>query len=51
MLLVRRPATRDELLTLFNEQRDEDLDALLRRAQRSPLDHAPAEVDRMALFN
>jgi hypothetical protein len=51
ILLVRRPATRDELLTLFNEHRDEDLGALLRRAQQSALDHAPVEVDRLALFN
>lgn len=51
MLLVRRPATRDELLKLFNEQRGEELTVLLRRASLSWLDDASAKVDRLALFD
>ena len=50
MLLVRRRASRADLLTMFNEQREEHLDALLRRAPLSRLDDAATEVDRLDLF-
>ena len=36
MLLVRRRSSRADLLELFNEQREEQLDALLRQAQHIP---------------
>ena len=42
MLLVRRRASRAELLELFNEQREEQLDALLRRAPISRLEEREA---------
>ena len=42
MLLVRRRASRAELLELFNPQRDEELDALLRRAPISRLEEDEA---------
>jgi Trypsin-like peptidase domain/Tetratricopeptide repeat len=50
MLLVRRRASRADLLELFNEQREELLDALLRRASISRLEDAGSEVDRLELF-
>ena len=50
MLLVRRRASRAELLELFNQQREEQLDALLRRAPVSRLEDAESEVDRLELF-
>ena len=40
MLLVRRRASRAELLEWFNEQREEQLDALLRQAPVSRLEDA-----------
>lgn len=51
MLLVRRRATRPDLLTMFNEQREEELASLLRRAPLSRLDDTAAEVDRRTLFD
>jgi S1-C subfamily serine protease len=51
MLLVRRRGTRPDLLAMFNEQRDEELAALLRRAPLSRLDDSTAEVDRRRLFD
>ena len=51
MLLVRRRATRAELLAIFNEQRQEEFDALLRRAPLSRLDEADTDVDRLELFD
>jgi hypothetical protein len=51
MLLVRRRGTRADLLALFNEQRDEDLAALLRRAPIFRLDDTATEVDRHKLFD
>jgi hypothetical protein len=50
MLLVRRRASRAELLEWFNEQREEQLDALLRQAPVSRLEDAGSEVDRLELF-
>jgi len=50
MLLVRRRASRAELLEWFNEQHEEQLDALLRHAQISRLDDEASEVDRLELF-
>jgi tetratricopeptide (TPR) repeat protein len=51
LLLVRRRAARAELLTLFNESEDEELDAVLRGASSCRLDEADAEVDRLELFD
>jgi trypsin-like peptidase len=51
MLLVRRRGTRPDLAAMFNEQRDEELAALLRRAPLSRLDDTAAEVDRGRLFD
>ena len=50
MLLVRRRSSRADLLELFNEQREEQLDALLRQAPVSRLADAESEVDRLELF-
>ena len=50
MLLVRRRSSRADLLELFNEQREEQLDALLRQAPVSRLEDAESEVDRLELF-
>ena len=50
MLLVRRRSSRADLLELFNEQREEQLDALLRQASISRLEDAESEVDRLELF-
>ena len=50
MLLVRRRSSRADLLELFNEQREEQLDALLRQASISRLEDAESEVDRLKLF-
>ena len=50
MLLVRRRSSRADLLELFNEQREEQLDALLRQAGISRLEDAESEVDRLELF-
>src|ERR1035438_7060611 len=50
LLLVRRRASRADLLRLFNDQREEQLDALLRRAPVSRLDEDESEVDRLELF-
>jgi hypothetical protein len=50
LLLVRRRSTRADLLTLFNEQHEEQLDALLRRSPLSRLDEVGSEVDRLELF-
>ena len=50
MLLVRRRSSRADLLELFNEQREEQLDALLRQASVSRLEDAESEVDRLELF-
>ena len=49
MLLVRRRSSRADLLELFNEQREEQLDALLRQASMSRLEDAESEVDRLEL--
>jgi len=51
MLLVRRRGTRADLLAMFNEQRDEELATLLRRAPLSRLDDTATEVDRSTLFD
>lgn len=51
MLLVRRRGTRDDLAAMFNEQRDEELASLLRRAPLSRLDDTATEVDRCRLFD
>jgi hypothetical protein len=51
LLLVRRRSSRADLLELFNEQREEGLDALLRDAQISRLDEADSEIDRLELFH
>jgi DNA-binding transcriptional regulator GbsR (MarR family)/S1-C subfamily serine protease len=50
MLLVRRRSSRADLLHLFNEQQEDGLDALLRRAQISRLEEAGSEIDRLELF-
>ena len=50
MLLVRRQASRADLMAIFNPHRDEQLDVLLRRAPVSRLDDATSEVDRQELF-
>jgi hypothetical protein len=50
LLLVRRRATLKELRTLFNDEREGGLEALLRSAQVSSLDTDGAEVDRGELF-
>jgi hypothetical protein len=50
VLLVRRQASRDDLLRMFNEQREEHLGVLLRRAPLSRLDDTASEVDRLELF-
>jgi hypothetical protein len=50
MLLVRRRAARDDLLTMFNQQQEEYLAGLLRRAPLSRLDENDSEVDRLELF-
>ena len=51
LLLVRRRSSRADLLELFNEQREEQLDALLRQAGISRLEDADSEVDRLELFH
>src|SRR5207249_4338167 len=51
LLLVRRRSSRSDLLALFNEQREEQLDALLRQAPLSRLEDADSEVDRLELFH
>jgi hypothetical protein len=50
LLLVRRQAARADLLRMFNEQREERLGMLLRRAPLSRLDDTADEVDRLELF-
>ena len=50
LLLVRRQAARADLLRMFNEQREERLGALLRRAPLSRMDDTVDEVDRLELF-
>jgi hypothetical protein len=50
MLLVRRRASRAELLELLNPQQDEELDGLLRQAPVSRLEDAASEVDRLQLY-
>jgi hypothetical protein len=50
MLLVRRRSSRADLLDLFNDQREEQLDALLRDARISRLEEEESEVDRLELF-
>ena len=50
LLLVRRQAARTDLVRMFNEQREERLGALLRRAPLSRLDDTADEVDRLELF-
>jgi hypothetical protein len=50
MLLVRRRSSRADLLELFNEQREEQLDELLHHAPISRLEDAESEVDRLELF-
>src|SRR5581483_6182022 len=50
LLLVRRQASRADLNTMFNEQQEEYLGTLLRRASLSRLDDADSEVDRLELF-
>ena len=50
LLLVRRQAARADLLKVFNEQREEHLGAVLRRAPLSRLDETADEVDRLELF-
>jgi hypothetical protein len=51
MLLVRRRASRAELLEWFNEQQEEQLDALLRQAPVARLEDDASEVDRLELFH
>jgi hypothetical protein len=51
MVLVRRRVSRAELLAMFNEQREEALAELLRRAEVSRLDDTAAEVNRDRLFD
>ena len=50
MLLVRRRSSRADLLRMFNEQQEDQLDALLRQAAISRLEDADSEVDRLELF-
>jgi hypothetical protein len=50
MLLVRHRASRAELPGLLNPQREEELDALLRRAPVLRLADAGSEVDRLQLY-
>ncbi len=50
LLLVRRQASKADLITLFNERQEEYLGSLLRRASVSRLDDADSEVDRLELF-
>jgi Trypsin-like peptidase domain/Tetratricopeptide repeat len=50
MLLVRRRTSRADLLSLFNERQDDELDALLRQAAVSRLEDADSEVNRLDLF-
>ena len=49
LLLVRRPASWKQLLNTLNEERDEELAALLRHAPVL-LEEADAEIDRLELF-
>ena len=51
LLLVRRRASRADLLAMFNEEQEEHLAALLRQAPLSRLDEAATEIDRLALFD
>jgi tetratricopeptide (TPR) repeat protein len=50
VLLVRRRAARDDLRAMFNQQSEEHLGNLLRRAPLSRLDDTDSEVDRLELF-
>jgi tetratricopeptide (TPR) repeat protein len=50
MLLVRRRASRADLLEWFNKQHEEQLETLLRRAGISRLEDDAGEVDRLELF-
>ena len=50
MLLVRRRPRARSCCEWFNEQREEQLDALLRQAPVSRLEEAASEVDRIELF-
>ena len=51
ILLVDRRASREELLQTLNDQQDEDLAGVLRRAMVTRLDDAAGEVDRLELFS
>ncbi|HXZ66149.1 MAG TPA: tetratricopeptide repeat protein, partial [Streptosporangiaceae bacterium] len=51
ILLVHRSSSGDELLETFNDQQDEDLAGVLRRATVTPLDDAASEVGRLELFD
>ncbi len=50
MLLIRRQASRADLMAMFDEHREEPLRDLLRRAPLSRLDERESEVDRLELF-
>ena len=50
VLLVRRRSSRADLLRMFNEQQEDQLDALLRKAAIARLEDADSEVDRAELF-
>ncbi len=51
ILLVHRSTSAEELLQTLDDQQDEDLAGVLRRATVTPLDDAASEVGRLELFD
>jgi hypothetical protein len=51
MLLVRRQASRNQLIAMFNNQRVEEISELLRRAQLARLDSTETAINRSNLFD